>query len=337
MDGASSREPLAPLPLLEHLPALREIPRAELGRVAPPLERDPQPEAGELWVWRDDRNAPVAAGNKLRSLEWLLGGVTQHHTVLTVGGFGSTHVLATATHAARLGAATVAVRWPHEMNAVSRAVRELAASRCARVHDHPVPLAIPLAAWLRTTRFRRAGTRYVPFGASSPLGVLGHVNAALELAARVRAGEAPEPAAIVLPVGSACTIAGLLVGTELAGWEVDIVGARCGPRAGVTRARILRLATRARRMIAHLTGSAPPANSQRITLDHSTYGGAYGRPLPEAQRLAHAFRERTGTWMDPTYGAKALLTATRLSERRDPVLIWATFDGRELAETATRP
>lgn len=224
------------------------------------------------------------------------------------------------------------------MNPVSRAVRELAADRCARVHDLPIALAIPLAAWLRATRYHKAGTRFVPFGASSPLGVLGHVNAALELAARVRAGEAPQPEAIVLPVGSACTIAGLLVGTGLAGWEVGLIGARCGPRAAVTRSRILRLAGRTRLLVERLTGTRLPAlDSHRFSLDHSAYGGAYGRPHPEAGRLAHAFRERTGAWMDPTYGAKALLAATQLSRRRSPVLLWATFDGRELTQAALRP
>lgn len=326
------------LPLLERFPALAELPRAELGRVPPPLERDPRPVAGELWVWRDDRNAPVAAGNKLRSLEWLLGGVGGGDRVLTVGGFGSTHVLATATHAARLGAQTFAVRWPHEMNAVSHAVRKLAADRCTRVYDRPIALAVPLAAWLRATRFRRTGARFVPFGASSPLGVLGHVNAALELAARVRAGEAPEPAAIVLPVGSACTIAGVLLGTGLADWRVDLVGARCGPRPGVTRSRILRLAEQTRRLVQRLTGTRlPDPDGSRLMLDHSVYGGGYGRAHPDAQRLAHDFHERTGVWMDPTYGAKALLAATRHSTRRDPMLIWATFDGRELPEGAARP
>ena len=53
---------------------------------------------------REDLSSDVLGGNKVRSLEFLLGGVVEGDTVLTLGGEGSTHVLATAVHAARLGA-----------------------------------------------------------------------------------------------------------------------------------------------------------------------------------------------------------------------------------------
>ncbi|HEX5832088.1 MAG TPA: hypothetical protein VFY16_13990, partial [Gemmatimonadaceae bacterium] len=86
-----------------------------------------------LWLKRDDRNAPVLAGNKVRALEWLLGDVRAGDLVLTVGGVGSTHVLSTAVHAARLGARTVALRWPHETHPVARLVAAEAEARCARI------------------------------------------------------------------------------------------------------------------------------------------------------------------------------------------------------------
>ena len=58
----------------------------------------------------------------MRALEFLLGDVRPGDTVLTLGGEGSTHVLATATHAARLGARTLAVRWPHDMSPMAHRV-----------------------------------------------------------------------------------------------------------------------------------------------------------------------------------------------------------------------
>src|SRR5256885_1804915 len=59
---------------------------------------------------------------------------------------------------------------------------------------------------------RRPHTVFVPLGGSTPLGTLGHVNAALELAEQVAAGALPEPAAVVVPLGSGGTAAGLLLG-----------------------------------------------------------------------------------------------------------------------------
>src|SRR6185503_4585133 len=78
----------------------------------------------DLWIKRDDLNAPMIGGNKVRALEFLLGSVRAGDTVLTLGGAGSTHVLATAIHARRLGAGTMAIRWQHDMNEIADLVSE---------------------------------------------------------------------------------------------------------------------------------------------------------------------------------------------------------------------
>ena len=49
------------------------------------------------------------------------------------------------------------------------------------------------------------------------MGTLGYVNAGLELGEQVAAGALPEPAAVVVPLRSGGTVAGLLAGFMLAG------------------------------------------------------------------------------------------------------------------------
>lgn len=58
---------------------------------------------------------------------------------------------------------------------------------------------------------------FVPMmmGGNCPSGVLGQVGAVLELAEQIEAGESPDPSRIYLPVGSGCTISGLIIGTVL--------------------------------------------------------------------------------------------------------------------------
>ena len=56
----------------------------------------------------------------------------------------------------------------------------------------------------------------MPPGGATPIGTLGALSAAFELAEQVAAGIAPPPRRIVLPVGSTCTTAGLLSGLALA-------------------------------------------------------------------------------------------------------------------------
>jgi hypothetical protein len=58
---------------------------------------------------------------------------------------------------------------------------------------------------------------YVPMmpGGNCPSGVLGQVGGVLELAEQITSGESPDPSRIYVPVGSGCTISGLIVGTVL--------------------------------------------------------------------------------------------------------------------------
>src|SRR3982751_2775431 len=107
-----------PFPLFDRFPALRQIPRVELCTL--PSRVDSLDKiAPALWIKRDDLNAPFCGGNKGRALEFLLGGLHDGDSVVTVGGAGSTHVLATALHAARIGVSTYALRWRHAMNPIA--------------------------------------------------------------------------------------------------------------------------------------------------------------------------------------------------------------------------
>ncbi|MFL5576865.1 MAG: pyridoxal-phosphate dependent enzyme [Gemmatimonadaceae bacterium] len=327
----------APLLLADRFPALAALPRAELTTLPSPVERVTLPDGAALWVKRDDLDAASCGGNKVRALELLLGDVRPGDTVLTLGGVGSTHVLATATHARRLGARVVALRWAHETTPLARAVARRAAALCDRVIEtRTVPGAfVRLAALRAHARLgRRVGgpaTHYVPLGGTTPLGVLGHVNAALELAAQVAAGELPAPRRVVVPMGTAGTAAGLALGFAIAGLDATVVGARVGPRLAVTRRRALRLARASARLIERHTGARVPAvDPARLVVVHDVYGGAYGRPLAEGERAATLLREAAALTLDSTYAAKAAAAALRMArDHEGPTLFWMTFDGRE--------
>lgn len=313
-------------PLFDTFPALAGIPRVKLCSLPSPVQR--LSEVGpDLWIKRDDLNAPGCGGNKVRALEFLLGGLEKGDTVVTVGGEGSTHVLSTAIHAKRLGLRVLALRWTHEMNSVA----DLASDRIqdllpgSRVHGHPV-LAIAAA------RFHSVSNRvrYIPVGGSSPVGILGHVNAALELAGQIQRNELPMPWRMVLPVASGGTAAGLLLGFSIAGLSIDIVGARVGPGLFVNRTKVLGLVRRTRKLIEEISGERlPRVDSSRLYIAHDTYGGAYGRALPRAAAAAKLLHDAAGITLDETYTAKAWAAA--LDERAQmggALLFWLTFDSR---------
>src|SRR5215218_5024930 len=145
------------IPLVRRFPALAAIPRARLGRFPTPVEHlDGFRDVDSLWVKHEDLSSDLLGGNKVRSLEFLLGRIGKDDTVLTIGGEGSTHVLATAVHAARLGAKTIAVRWRHDMHPTAQEVGGRAASVCAEVvtASNFITAMLPLVR-LRLTRRAR--------------------------------------------------------------------------------------------------------------------------------------------------------------------------------------
>jgi len=316
------------IPLVRRFPALAAIPRARLGRYPTPVERlDGFRDVESLFVKHEDLSSDVLGGNKVRSLEFLLGRVNEGDTVLTLGGEGSTHVLTTAVHAARLGVRTIAVRWRHDMHSAAHEVAARSAAECAEI----VSATNFVTAMLPLTRLRLTRRAlYIPLGGSTALGTLGHVNAALELADQIDAGELPRPARIVVPLGSGGTAAGLALGLAIAGLDVAVIGARVGPRIGANRWRVMRLVQQTRRLISRYTGRAlPRVRRDRVVVSHDLYGGAYARPHPTAEHAAVLVDALRGWRLDATYSAKAFAAALDIAaEQSSPTLFWMTFDGR---------
>ncbi|HEY2025662.1 MAG TPA: pyridoxal-phosphate dependent enzyme [Gemmatimonadaceae bacterium] len=319
--------------LLARFPRLRTtLPRVDLGVAETPLE-EWVVGGTTLLVKRDDLSAPALGGNKPRALELLLAGATTGRTLLTVGAAGSTHALAVAEHGARLGIRVAVITWPQEMHDVATATAHRLASLAA-----VTPAGSIASAYLRVA-LRRLSRRvhWIPAGGSAPLGVLGHVNAALEMSEQLeRLGRAAAET-LVVPLGTGGTAAGLLVGLAIAGLPTRVVGVRVVPAAVANRTRVLRLARRTRALLAGLAGEhLPPVLGSRFEIEHGAYGGGYGRATPEGRSAAQALRDAGGPPLDLTYSAKAFAVALDRA-RRSPdgrVLFWLTFDGRWLPELA---
>jgi D-cysteine desulfhydrase len=312
-------------------PLLRgALPRVDLCVRETPLERWVLGDA-TLLVKRDDLSTPTLGGNKARSLELLLAGVGPDDELLTMGSTGSTHALAVAHFAARLGARTRVITWPQEEHMVSRAT----AARLrglARVSAARSPVTAALRAALLRTRQR---VRWIPAGGSTPLGALGHVDAALEQESQLEREEERAPEVLDVPLGSGGTVAGLLVGLELAGLPTRVAAVRVVPRVVANHGRVTRLAKRAAALLARLTGTQPARlDPARLTIEQREYGGAYARETDSARSAAAEVRAIGGPPLEGTYSGKALAAALARARGApsERVLFWLTFDGRWLGE-----
>jgi 1-aminocyclopropane-1-carboxylate deaminase/D-cysteine desulfhydrase-like pyridoxal-dependent ACC family enzyme len=305
--------------------------RIDLGVGETPLERwliDDAP----LLIKRDDLTSSILGGNKVRALELLLAPVGPNDTLITVGATGSTHALAVAELGRTLGASTEVITWPQETHAVAVATaRRLAAT--ARVTPARSVAEAYLRAFVR--RVRGAGrVHWIPAGGSVPLGALGQVSAALELAAQLERDGLVAPDTLVVPLGSGGTAAGLLVGLALAGLPTRVLGVQVVPRLVANHARVAGLARRTHALLSRLLGRSLPAlDVTRLSIERSAYGGAYGRETTAATAAAEQLRLAGGPRLDATYSAKAFAVALARARSSDErVLFWLTFDGRWLAD-----
>ena len=316
--------------LLARFPRLADaLPRAELHLRETPVESWCVGGAS-LLIKRDDLVASTLGGNKARALELLLGTADAARPLLTVGASGSTHALSVASHGATLGLRTQVITWPQETHAVAEATAARILALAEVTPTRSVIHAFVRAMW------RRAAHRahWIPAGGSTPLGALGHVDAALELAGQLAREGAAMPDTIVLPLGSGGTAAGLLVGLSLIGAHARLLGVRVVPRVVANRRHVLRLARRTQALLASIAGERlPPLDDDLLEIDHGAFGGAYGRETSEATRATELLRAAGGPPLEGTYSAKAFAIALGRAQRSpdERVLFWLTFDGRWLA------
>lgn len=327
--------------LVRAFPALKDLPRLDLGTFPTPVQplelSGVVPSfRGRAWVKREDASAEDIGGNKIRKLELVFGDALDRgcRTVVTMGGIGSNHCLVTAYYAADAGLETQLVVFPHAPTPTARRTLRAIASLGPRIVVCPSATASPAVAAAIRTRLRVAGGRpyLIPPGGCSPAGTLGWVDAGLEIAEQVRAGELDEPDAVFVPYGSGGSAAGLVVGLQLGGLATRVEAVRVYDLPGTTTAWLRRLAKRAVRAIARRTGERPPVvDLSRVRVAGGYLGRGYAEPTEEGS-AAREVAAGLGLTLEPTYSAKAFaafLDAAAAPARREQTLLFVlTYDAR---------
>jgi len=185
--------------------------------------------------------------------------------------------------------------------------------------------------WLLARTARAGRPPYLlPAGGSSPVGALGYVEAALEIAAQVEAGALPEPAHVVVPVGTGGTAAGLALGFQIAGLGSRVLGVVVNDQLRLDGPTLARLARRTAELLerrgAELGG--PRLHPDGFDLTRAELGAGYGHPT-EAAALAAERAAAEGLALDPVYTAKAMagLLAWRGEGRLGGPVLFVHTDG----------
>ena len=264
-------------------------------------------EGKSLWVKHDDLTNATYGGNKVRKLERILEDARGAKRIVTVGAVGSHHVLATAIFAREIGVPVEAVLVPQPTT--PHVIENLRADLGLGVEVLPAR-SYPHAAARLVTRVAR-GAYYIPVGGSNLLGALAYVDAARELAEQIRAGELPEPDAVVVTLGSGGTAGGLAAGLALEGLGSRLVAVTVSDPAVLVARSARSLARAAARHEAKRLGRAVP--KIRMEIDARYLGPGYGQET-EAGRRALAIAKDVGLALDLTYTAKTFAAALDLLE-----------------------
>jgi len=327
----------------------RRLPWTSLGEFPTPVKKlerlGREAGLGNLYVKRDDLSSPYYGGNKVRKLEFLLADAHRRHAprVITVGGIGSNHALATTIHGRRVGlpATLLLVDQPPSSAARRNVLLDrLHGARLVKSSSAGLPLAA-LRARLVGLRVRPPALPYwIPLGGSSPLGTVGFVNGAFELKRQVEEGLLPEPDVIYVASGSMGTAAGLHLGCRLAGLKTRVIGVRVTPTWLCTARKTAALVNRTSAFLCRCDPALPrvTARAEAVTVLDDYFGREYGLFTEEGMRAVRMMRGLEGIQLEGTYTGKALAGALDQSRREvredSTILFWNTYNSVDLSAEA---
>jgi len=331
--------------LFREYPELAEnTPRISLGTFPTPVQRLNQIENANLWIKRDDLSSPVYGGNKIRKLEFILGEARRRKSahIITFGGIGTHHGLATAIFCRKLGIKCTLLLFYQPVTAgVKKNLLLFNKYKAATIYK--TTLWKTVVSYFLLERIKHPGANFVYAGGSNPEGTIGYVNAAFELKEQIYRGEMPEPEVIICPLGSGGTLAGLSLGLQLAGLHTCVTGVRVseshlGPFQACTRDTIARLMKRTYAILKKRCQRLPDINIRFPEILHDYFGSGYGAPTRVGGEAYHLMQAKEGIALDPTYTAKtfaAVLDYCRNHQaNRGPVLYWHTYNSVDLSNQA---
>jgi len=285
-------------------------------------------------VKHDDQTSPIYGGNKTRKLEYIFQRAKERgaERVATFGAAGSNHALATAIFAREFG-----------MDCT-----------CFLAHQKPapnIPTTLNMHLQLGTELVRYGGgvnrlelfrrylqnrkTWVIPLGGTCWLGVIGFVNAGLELAAQVDSGEVAAPDRIYIANGTMGSVAGLALGLALANLGTEIHAVRVADNRFVRQEVLDRLMKKTATLLNRFDPTIPAklADDTNIVWRDDFFAGGYA-VVDRATKSAVKFaKDNLDLTLDTTYTGKAMAALMHDLESNDASasnLFWNTYNSQPL-------
>jgi D-cysteine desulfhydrase len=305
-------------------PGLAAQPRIALGTLPTPLHPAPRlsKAAGvEIWFKRDDLTGLGLGGNKVRTLEFVLGAALEADAdcLITGGGPSSNWAMLAALAARTRGMDAVLVYYGDPVPLTGNLA--LADQVGAEIHftGEADRSSVETVAEAIADRMRAAGRKPYTLGrgGAGPVGALGYLTATGEVVAQA-AELNLRPSQLWLATGSCGTHAGLVAGAAVHGVDWEVHGVTVSRPVDECVERVATIAADACKLI----GAAPPVDPP-IVHPEAMLASGYGEPSAESTAAAQLVARTEGVFLDPVFAAKAmagLLRAAHTGAARGPVM-----------------
>lgn len=293
--------------------SLAKFPRVRLAHLPTPLE--PMDRLSEhlggprLWVKRDDCTGLSSGGNKTRKLEFLMADALEKGatTIITQGATQSNHARQTAAASAKLKMSCHILLEDRtgsndpSYNLSGNVLLDRLHGATVSKRSGGADMNAEMEAVAEELRTAGEVPYIIPGGGSNPIGALGYVNCARELAEQASdIGLGID--ALVHATGSSGTQAGLVTGLEAIQSDIHLLG--IGVRAPQEKQEQM-VYDLAQRTADHLgTGLTIPRENVRANCDY--VGPGYGLPTDGMRKAVRLLAETEGLLFDPVYSGKGL-------------------------------
>jgi D-cysteine desulfhydrase len=343
-------------PLLRRFPALAgRLSHTRIGVFPTPLrELESLPRAlfagggpSALYLKDDGVSHPIYGGNKVRKLELLLAEAIRRRAreVMTFGFAGSNHAAATAVHAAKLGLRSISMLLPQADAPYVGKNLGVSAAAGAELHYYRTMPGL-VAGVIEQTAAHRLRTGQRPFviapGGSSPLGTVGFVAAAFELAEQLERESLAPPDLVYVALGSGGTAVGLALGFAAAGLPTGVVAVRVTELKHANERKAAKLWRETVSLLRSADPGFPALGFDRaaLTIRGEFFGDGYAVVTPQATEAIHRMESTEGVRLDVAYTGKAV--ACLIADSRSGALagkralFWNTYNGADLSSLATQ-
>lgn len=264
-----------------------------------------------LYVKRDDCTGLAMGGNKARQLEFYLGEAIAAgcDSVVGTGAVQSNQIRMLAAAAAKLELEchvqieacvdNYSADYQHGGNVLLGQLFGTHVHRYLGGNDED---SIDQSLIRRAELLTKQGKKpyIIPFGsAHNPIGALGYVAAAIELAQQIEHAELSIDM-IAIGSGSGISHAGLLTGLRMLGVNIPVLGVCVKRTADLQHLRVLRHCQK----LADMLGNSQVVTAAEVQVDDATLVPGYGRASRQVMRDLHLLARREGLLADPTYSGK---------------------------------